>query len=89
MIKYEYDAKKLAANVKNHRIWFHEASFFEWGTAVIRVDERHSYPETRFEAIGYIDNRLYVLVFCLRISRVRIISLRKANTREVNRYART
>ncbi|MBP6020449.1 MAG: BrnT family toxin [Burkholderiaceae bacterium] len=86
-MKYEYDAKKLAANVQNHKIWFHEANFFEWSTAVIRIDGRHSYPETRFEAIGYIDSRLYVLVFCLRISRVRIISLRKANTREVNRYA--
>ena len=36
--------------------------------------------------MGLIDARLYVLVFTLRETAVRIISLRKANSREVKRY---
>ncbi len=68
-------------------MWFEQASDFEWETAVVRADCRQSYLETRFQAIGYIGNRLYVLVFCLRENEVRIISLRKANRREIEHYA--
>jgi uncharacterized DUF497 family protein len=86
-LNYEFDPKKLAVNVYVHGVWFQEARRFEWETAVIRVDSRRQYPETRFEAVGYIGERLYVLVFCLRSVNIRIISLRKANAREVARYA--
>ncbi|TCP10798.1 ribonuclease toxin BrnT of type II toxin-antitoxin system [Simplicispira metamorpha] len=37
--------------------------------------------------MGLIGDRLYVMVFALRETAVRIISLRKANSREVKRYA--
>ena len=88
-MNYEYDPKKLGANVYRHRVWFAEAELFEWETAHIRIDGRAKYAETRFEAVGYIGNRLYVLVFCFRLTNIRIISLRKANSRELNRYAQT
>ena len=42
----------------------------------------------RFVATGLLGTRLYVLVYTLRETVVRIISLRKANPREVKRYAR-
>ena len=41
-----------------------------------------------FIAAGLIGVRLFVLTFTLRGNAVRIISLRKANRREVQRYAR-
>lgn len=86
---YEHDPKKLAENVAKHGVWFHEAEGFEWETAVVRVDDRKRYGETRFEATGYVGLRLYVMIFCLRGAAVRIISLRKANSREMKRYAKT
>jgi len=58
-------------------------------TAVVRVDDRRRYAETRFTATGYIGPRLHVMVVCLRGTAVRIVSLRKANSREVKRYAQT
>ena len=88
-MNYNYDARKLAANVEKHGVWFQVAESFEWEYALIRVDDRKQYEETRFEAIGYIDERLHVMLFCLRETAVRIISLRKANSREVKRYAKT
>jgi uncharacterized protein len=88
-MRYTYDPKKLAANVASHQVWFHEAEGFEWETASIEVDTRKRYAETRFVAKGYIGLRLYVLVYTLRETAVRIISLRKANTREMKRYAKT
>lgn len=57
--------------------------------AVIEVDDRKHYGETRFRAMGYIGLPLYVMVFTLRDNAVRLISLRKANSREVKRYAQT
>ncbi len=86
-VRYTYDPKKLAINVANHQVWFHEAEGFAWETAVVSVDGRRHYGETRFVAHGLIEDRLYVMVFTLRETSVRVISLRKANSREVKRYA--
>jgi uncharacterized DUF497 family protein len=43
----------------------------------------------RFNALGYIDNRLYHMTFTPRGGAMRVISLRKANNREVRKYAKT
>ena len=88
-MRYEYDPQKLAANVKKHAVWFEEAMEFKWESAQLKVDDRNFYSETRFEAIGFIRERVVVMVFCLRTNAVRIISLRRANSRVVKRYAET
>ncbi len=87
-MRYEYDPKKLAANVAKHLVWFDLADDFEWDTAAVIADNRRHYAETRFCATGLIGQRMYVLVFCFRATRIRLISLRKANPREVLRYAK-
>jgi uncharacterized protein len=87
-MRYEHDPKKLADNVTKHQVWFSEAEGFEWDTAVIEHDSRRQYPETRFQATGMIGDRLYVLIFCFRATKIRLISLRRANNREKQRYAR-
>jgi uncharacterized DUF497 family protein len=86
-VKYSFDQAKLAANVARHGVWFAEAERFEWADAVIVIDSRMRYGESRLVATAPIDRRLYVMVFTLRDADVRIISLRKANLREVKRYA--
>ena len=78
--------KKLAQNVAKHGVWFDIAEGFGWERAIIRVDSRNDHPEPRLVSIGPIGNRLYVMVFSLRETAVRIISLRKANRREVKEY---
>jgi len=65
------------------------ATGFEWDTARIEQDVRFDYGELRFQAIGYIGERLHFMVFCVRAGKNRIISLRKANPREIKRYAKT
>lgn len=42
--------------------------------------------ETRYFALGHIGSRLHALVYTLRGDAVRVISLRKANSREVQHY---
>ena len=67
-------------------ISFERAAAFEWDTALIVEDTRRDYGERRFQAVGVIDGRLHVLVFTPRSGKTHVISLRKANQREVKRY---
>lgn len=85
-MNYEWDDNKLTLNLENHKVHFALVEQFEWASASIEQDSRKDYGEPRFTAYGFIDVRLYCLVFTRRNDAVRIISLRKANPREVNRY---
>ena len=86
-VRYEHDHQKLATNVAQHQVWFHEAEDFDWESALIKVDDRRDYGESRFVAMGLIGERLHVMVFTFRDTALRIISLRRANKREIRRYA--
>jgi uncharacterized DUF497 family protein len=88
-VNYEYDLAKDEVNLDKHGVSLADADGFEWETAVVREDTRKQYAEQRFEATGYIGQRLHVMIYCLRSDAVRIISLRKANYREEKRYAKT
>jgi uncharacterized protein len=85
-MNYEWDDNKLACNLENHKVHFNLAEQFDWETALIEPDNRKDYGEGRFAAFGLIGARLYCLVYTLRNDVKRIISLRKANPREVKRY---
>ena len=78
-MKIEYDPNKNRRNITKHGISFDLAERFEWDTALIWEDTRYNYGETRFCALGYIEIRMYHLVFTYRDDTVRVISLRKAN----------
>ena len=83
---YEWDDDKNKANIARHRVAFDEAEQFAWEGALVASDDRQDYRESRFVAVGYVGHRLHVLAFTERGDKVRVISLRKANKREVKRY---
>jgi uncharacterized DUF497 family protein len=84
-----FDAEKDSANILKHRVSLADAALIEWTTAVTWQDVRNDYQEPRMIGLGYIKDRLFCVVFVDRVDNRRIISLRKANLREVNRYAST
>ncbi len=86
-MRYEWDEIKNAANIAKHGVDFSQAVDFEWDTAHVVVDDRIDYGETRYCALGYIGMRIHCIVYVIRGETIRIISLRKANRREVQRYA--
>lgn len=63
---------------------FSLVSEFDWDTAVIKQSDRHD--ERRYAAVGFIRGKLYILVYADRGGVLRVISLRRANRREVRRY---
>jgi uncharacterized protein len=81
-----YDPEKSARNVAERGLPFSLVEAFEWDGAVVVEDVRFDYPERRYQALGTINGRLHMLVFTLAAHTLRVISLRKANSREVKRY---
>ena len=57
------------------------------GAVVEVTDDRFDYGERHHIAFCVINNRLFVCVYADRTDERRVISLRKANRREANRYA--
>jgi uncharacterized DUF497 family protein len=87
-MQYEWDDTKAQANLAKHGVAFDAVAAFDWKTALIQEDRRRDYGEPRYIAIGYIGDRLYILVYTPRGASTRLIGLRKANPREIRRYAK-
>jgi uncharacterized DUF497 family protein len=81
-----FDSAKSEKNLLTRGISFELAAEFEWDSALIVEDLRKDYGERRFQALGLIGNRLHMMVFTRRANKAHVISLRKANKREVKRY---
>jgi uncharacterized DUF497 family protein len=83
---YEWNEAKRKSNLAKHGIDFATVEYFVWEEAVVIPDNRKNYGEARFLAFGPVGNRLPCLTFSVRGENIRVISFRKANSREVQRY---
>lgn len=63
------------------------AEQMEWSTALVWGDIRTTYGEPRQSALGLMGDRVHFVAFVDRADVRRVISLRKANIREVMHYA--
>ena len=52
----------------------------------VKLDSRFIYGEDRYLALGGVDGRVLTVVYTMRNDVIRIISARKANSREVKKY---
>ncbi|HQR84932.1 MAG: hypothetical protein B7Y05_24690 [Polynucleobacter sp. 24-46-87] len=85
-MKLSYDSAKNDSNIAKHGLSLSEARLLDWDSAICWVDERKNYGEERCVALALIKQRLYCVVYVeLKIGK-RIISLRKANNREMSLY---
>ncbi|MEO7634593.1 MAG: BrnT family toxin [Sphingomicrobium sp.] len=85
----EWDDSKDDENVRKHHIPLRYAELIFEGPFVEEEDDRRDYGETRFKAVGPIadfKHRIFVAVYTWRDTNRRIISLRKANEREIRKY---
>ncbi len=53
---------------------------------IVGLDRRWDYGENRYRLLGAVDDRVFVVIYTMRGSNIRIISARKANRREVREY---
>ena len=80
------DSRKERRNIAERGLSLDLAEQLDWATALIWEDKRNDYGERRYCVLGLIEDRLHSVVFTPRNGKPRVISLRKANKREVNRY---
>lgn len=85
-LEIDFDPAKNARNIRERGLSFERAAEFDFTTAFIEVDDRRDYNEIRVTAIGMLGAVLHVLVFTTRGEALRVISFRRANRREVQRY---
>lgn len=86
-MNFEWDEAKSEVCFKERGFDFAYAAraFFD-PDRFVRADTRHSYGEERYQLMGKVEQRLFVVVYTPRDDAMRIISARKANQREVSHY---
>jgi uncharacterized protein len=89
-LRFEWDARKSAANKRKHGVSFDEArSVFSDEHGLLIDDPEHSKEEERFILLGMSSSaRTLVVCHCYRVGGdvIRIISARRANAAEYSDY---
>lgn len=86
LMELSYDPAKSERSVRERGLSFKRARDFDFENARFWEDTRQDYPETRYVALGYLDDRLHVLVFSETRDGIRVISFRKADEREGKKH---
>ena len=86
-MRYSYDPKKRAANLKKHGYDFEEApQVIESKRTVTFEDRRFTYDEQRFITLGMLREDVVVIATAETDEEIRLISMRKAERNEQEIY---
>ena len=85
-MRFDFDPTKDRLNTEKHGLSLALAASLDWEDALLWIDERRDYGENRVLALAPKSGILYYVAFVDRDEVRRIISLRRANRREVRRY---
>ena len=85
-MRFEWDDNKRMINLDKHGLDFLDAHEIFNDTVVTMDDNRFDYGEQRFFTLGMIFGRVVALSHTDRNKSIRVISLRKANKYEQQRY---
>ena len=88
-MRFEFDPAKDRANQAKHGASLFVAVELDWEAALVWIDGRFEYSETRMIALAPKTGILYYVAFVDRGEVRRIISLRRANRREVKHYVQS
>ena len=87
-MKIEFDPAKRELTLLHRGLDLVRAGEIFDGPTITVADDRKDYGETRYISVGELDERMVVVVWTLRATTRRIISLRKANDREQKIYGK-
>lgn len=85
MTNFEYDENKSQSNLAKHRIDFVEAQKL-WNYPNLLEIPARTQDEPRFLVIAKIDNKHWSGVITYREQNIRIVSVRRSHTEEINLY---
>lgn len=81
-----WDERKRKANLKKHGLDFADAPKVFAGPMVLFEDNREAYGEQRWLGIGALDLLIVVVAHTENDETIRVISMRKAQPHEKDRY---
>lgn len=82
---FEWDDAKNRADRKKHGVSFEDVVPSFAGPMFVAADDR-GYREARYVAIGFLEDVPVVVVYAERCERIRIVSARKADRHERQRF---
>jgi uncharacterized protein len=86
-MEFEWDPQKAIANLEKHNVSFDEASLAFFDPNAIEIfDELNSDSELRFHLIGISSLRLLFVGYTVRGDRIRIVTARRANAKQLKYY---
>jgi uncharacterized DUF497 family protein len=88
-MRIEFDPAKDITNRAKHGVSLALAGELDWEAALVWIDERIEYGELRAIALAPKIEILYYVAFVDRGEVRRVISLRRANRREVKYYVQS
>ena len=80
------DPHKSRANYFKYGIVLEFAQYLDWTNEMVWQDVRQNYNEVRMSGLVPLEGKIYAVVYVLRAESTRMISLRKANNREMKQY---
>jgi len=86
-MRITYNRVKREKTLAERGLDFRRAKELFDGAHFTREDDRIDYGELRYITVGWLDARLVVLAWTVRGRARRVISMRKANEREVKKFA--
>jgi uncharacterized DUF497 family protein len=87
-VQFDFDSGKDATNMSKHGLSLAAAAELSWDAALVWIDDRADYGEVRMVALAPLRDILCFVAFVDREPARRVISLRRANRREVNHYVK-
>lgn len=84
-MEIDYDPAKDAENFAKHGLSLSDYRGFE-SDPVVTIDNRLTYGEIRYRAVGRIAGKGHCLIFTIRDGVQRLISFRRAHEKEMRRY---
>ena len=82
-----FDPAKRERTLAERNLDFADAVAVFEGPLLQFEDERFDYGETRMVAVGYLHERMMIVIWTPRGADRHVFSMRKANDREQRRYA--
>lgn len=85
-MKINYDPVKRDVTLRERGLDFADAGIVFAGLQITQIDVRLDYSEVRFQTYGLLNERMVMVVWIGTENDRRVISMRKCNDREQNRY---
>ncbi len=86
-MRFQFDPRKAASNLKKHEVSFADAEGVFYDTFAIHQLDPDSADEERFIAVGMGSAGIVlVVIYTLRGEEIRLISVRRATRNEVKKY---